>query len=116
MVKHRARALAACLCATALATASCGILGRSAATPPRAASSCSELTATAALTPPPVDPRRPAMGFDPYNTFGTTIDQGMIAAIVRAMARNGMRAAGYRYIILDDGLVRHQAAGRVRPS
>lgn len=43
------------------------------------------------------------MGFDPYNTFGTTIDQGMIAAIVRAMARNGMRAAGYRYIILDDG-------------
>jgi alpha-galactosidase len=43
------------------------------------------------------------MGFDPFNTFGTTFDQAMIVSIVKAMARNGMRAAGYRYVILDDG-------------
>ena len=53
--------------------------------------------------PPPTDPTRPVMGFDPYNTFGTTIDQGLIIAVVTAMAGNGMRAAGYRYVILDDG-------------
>ena len=49
------------------------------------------------------DPDRPVMGFNPYNTFGTTIDQALIVGIVHAMAGNGMRAAGYRYIILDDG-------------
>jgi len=43
------------------------------------------------------------MGFNPYNTFGSTIDQALVVGFVRAMARNGMRAAGYRYIILDDG-------------
>jgi alpha-galactosidase len=43
------------------------------------------------------------MGYDPYNTFGVTIDQALIVSIVRAMARDGMRAAGYHYIILDDG-------------
>jgi alpha-galactosidase len=54
------------------------------------------------------------MGFDPYNTFGDTIDQAVIADIVRAMARNGMRAAGYRYIILDDGWQGNRtAAGQI---
>jgi alpha-galactosidase len=43
------------------------------------------------------------MGFNPFNTFGTTFDQSLIITVVKAMASNGMRAAGYRYVILDDG-------------
>jgi alpha-galactosidase len=64
---------------------------------------CADLVVSHPQAPPPVDPGSPVTGFDPYNTFGTTIDQGLIADVVTAMARNGMRAAGYRYVILDDG-------------
>ena len=68
-----------------------------------AANVCSDLVASPALVPPPVDADRPVMGFDPYNTFGTALDQAEVVGIVQAMARNGMRDAGYRYVILDDG-------------
>jgi hypothetical protein len=61
------------------------------------------LKADPILAAPPVSPDRPVMGFNPYNTFGTSIDQAEIVEIVRAMAANGMRAAGYHYVILDDG-------------
>jgi len=67
------------------------------------ADACPGLNADPILTPPPVNPDRPVMGFNPYNTFGTSIDQAEIVGIVRAMAANGMRAAGYKYVILDDG-------------
>jgi len=85
----------------ALAAAGCAIPGQTASPPGPGV--CRELAAAAARTPPPVELTRPAMGFDPYNTFGTVFDQHVIVAIVRAMARSGMRAAGYRYVILDDG-------------
>ena len=68
-----------------------------------AANVCSDLVASPALVPPPVDADRPVMGFDPYNTFGDSADQAEVVGIVQAMARNGMRDAGYRYVILDDG-------------
>jgi alpha-galactosidase len=67
------------------------------------AGSCASLTVSRPVPPPPVNQARPVLGFNPYNTFGTTISQSLIVGIVTAMARNGMRAAGYRYVILDDG-------------
>jgi alpha-galactosidase len=67
------------------------------------ARSCAQLTAGPKSSPPAVNPMRPAMGYDPFNTFGTTFDQGLIVSVVKSMEINGMRAAGYRYVILDDG-------------
>jgi alpha-galactosidase len=109
---RRPRCLAAGLAAAgvmALAVAGCTTHGTIAPAP--AADACSELTAGPARTPPPVEPMRPAMGFNPFNTFGTTFDQSLIVAAVKAMARNGMRAAGYHYVILDDGWQGPRTAG-----
>ena len=93
----------------ALAAAGCAMQGQTALPP--APGACSELVAAAARTPPPVGLTRPAMGFNPFNTFGTTFDQSLIVAVVEAMARNGMRAAGYSYVILDDGWQGSRTAG-----
>jgi alpha-galactosidase len=68
-----------------------------------AAGSCASLNVARPVPPPAVNPGRPVLGFNPYNTFGTSFSQSLIVSIVRAMARNGMRAAGYRYVLLDDG-------------
>ncbi len=104
MAASRGRALAAVVAVAVSAT----VLTAAGCSPARnvtrqAMNECSDLVASLARTPPPVDPNRPVMGFNPYNTFGATIDQAVIVGIVRAMASNGMRAAGYRHIILDDG-------------
>jgi alpha-galactosidase len=54
------------------------------------------------------------MGYDPFNTFGTTFTQSLIVQVAEAMAGNGMRDAGYRYVILDDGWQgRRNAAGQL---
>jgi alpha-galactosidase len=98
----RAFACAGLLAAVASGTVSCSSAGPSGVTLAQARA-CAQLTAAPAAAPPPVDPMRPAMGFDPFNTFGTTFDQRMIVAVVKSMEINGMRAAGYRYVILDDG-------------
>ena len=102
----RARQAAAGLAAS-MALVTAGAVGCTRDDPPRTASSlpvsCAQLAAAPTAAPARVNPGRPAMGFDPFNTFGTTFDQALIVAIVKAMARNGMRAGGYRYIILDDG-------------
>lgn len=55
------------------------------------------------VTVPPLDMALPVMGWNPYNTFGTSQDQALIVGVVHAMVRDGMRAAGYRYVLLDDG-------------
>ncbi|HWA24711.1 MAG TPA: glycoside hydrolase family 27 protein [Lacunisphaera sp.] len=47
-----------------------------------------------ALTPP--------MGFNTWNTFASKIDEFMIKETAEAMIKNGMRDAGYVYIVLDD--------------
>jgi alpha-galactosidase len=65
--------------------------------------SCSDLTVRTPVPPPPVDLALPAMGWNPYNTFGTGEDQGLITGVVKAMASDGMRAAGYQFVMLDDG-------------
>lgn len=48
-----------------------------------------------ALTPP--------MGWNSWNTFGTHINEKLIKEIANAMVSSGMRDAGYKYIIIDDG-------------
>ncbi|HVS96732.1 MAG TPA: NPCBM/NEW2 domain-containing protein [Puia sp.] len=48
-----------------------------------------------ALTPP--------MGWNSWNRFQTKIDEGKIREVADAIVRSGMRDAGYRYLVLDDG-------------
>lgn len=47
-----------------------------------------------ALTPP--------MGWNTWNTFGSHIQESLIRETADAMVANGMRDAGYRYIVIDD--------------
>lgn len=53
------------------------------------------LTGSLAPTPP--------MGFNTWNTFQTKIDEVMLRQMVDAFVSSGMRDAGYRYFVLDDG-------------
>lgn len=48
-----------------------------------------------ALTPP--------MGWNTYNCFGGRISEAKVDSIAVAMVRSGMKAAGYQYIVIDDG-------------
>lgn len=48
-----------------------------------------------ALTPP--------MGWNSWNTFQTNIDEKLVKDIADVMVSSGMKDAGYRYIVLDDG-------------
>src|ERR1051325_7873304 len=48
-----------------------------------------------ALTPP--------MGWNSWNTFQTNIDEQLVKDIANVMVSSGMKDAGYRYIVLDDG-------------
>ena len=86
-----------------------------AATPPRRAAECARypkipavllalgliaapashaLTNNLVLTPP--------MGWNSWNNFGCDINEAIIRSMADAMATNGMKAAGYQYINLDD--------------
>ncbi len=47
-----------------------------------------------ALTPP--------MGWDSWNHFGCHVSARLIEREARAMVTSGMKAAGYRYVIIDD--------------
>jgi len=47
-----------------------------------------------ALTPP--------MGFNPWNAFGCTVNEGLIKEAADTMVANGMKAAGYEYVNIDD--------------
>jgi len=47
-----------------------------------------------ALTPP--------MGWNSWNKFGCKIDEKAVRAAADAMVANGMRDAGYQYIVIDD--------------
>ena len=48
-----------------------------------------------ALTPP--------MGWNSWNTFQTNISEQLVKEIADSMVSSGMKAAGYEYIVLDDG-------------
>jgi alpha-galactosidase len=45
----------------------------------------------------------PPMGFNTWNTFQTKINEDMLREMVNAFVSSGMRDAGYRYFVLDDG-------------
>ena len=47
--------------------------------------------------------RRPLMGWSSWNTFGIDISDAIIVEVARAMATNGLKAAGYEYVNIDDG-------------
>jgi hypothetical protein len=47
-----------------------------------------------ALTPP--------MGFNDWNAFGCNVSQDLVEQTALAMHRNGMQAAGYKYVNIDD--------------
>jgi alpha-galactosidase len=45
----------------------------------------------------------PPMGWNTWNTFQTNIDEPLLKGMVDAYVSSGMRDAGYRYFVLDDG-------------
>ncbi len=45
----------------------------------------------------------PPMGWNSWNAFGADINEEKIKAIADAMVSSGMRDAGYKYLVLDDG-------------
>ena len=45
----------------------------------------------------------PPMGWNSWNTFETNIDEKLVKETVDIMISSGMVAAGYNYIVLDDG-------------
>jgi alpha-galactosidase len=47
--------------------------------------------------------RRPPMGWNSWNCFGLDINDSIIRAEAAAMARTGMKDAGYQYIVIDGG-------------
>ena len=61
------------------------------------------------------DRRCPLMGWSSWNTFGLDISEELILSTARAMATNGLKAAGYRYVNIDDGFFYgRDAAGGLR--
>ncbi len=57
-----------------------------------------------AKIPPAADVKiRPLMGWSSWNTFGCEISEAVILETARAMATNGLKAAGYTYVNIDDG-------------
>ena len=59
--------------------------------------------------------KRPLMGWSSWNTFGLEIGDRLILEIAEAMATNGLKAAGYRYVNIDDGFFcGHDEHGRLR--
>jgi len=45
----------------------------------------------------------PPMGWNSWNTFQANISEQLVKETAEAMIANGMQAAGYSYIVLDDG-------------
>jgi len=45
----------------------------------------------------------PPMGWNSWNAFGKDINEKIIQEIADEMVNSGMKAAGYKYLVLDDG-------------
>ena len=43
------------------------------------------------------------MGWNSWNRFGVKIDERLVLETAEAMVTSGMRDAGYRYVVIDDG-------------
>ena len=46
--------------------------------------------------------RTPPMGWNSWNRFGCDVSEKLIMEMAEAMVASGMKAAGYRYIVIDD--------------
>ena len=51
----------------------------------------------------PANPLTPLMGWSSWNTFALDISEETIVGVSRTMATNGLKAAGYVYVNIDDG-------------
>lgn len=47
--------------------------------------------------------QKPPMGWNPWNTFHTDVDEAKIRAVARAIVTTGLAGKGYRYVNIDDG-------------
>jgi alpha-galactosidase len=78
----------------------------------------------ARIEPPPLNPvrdnglaRTPPMGWNSWNKFANRIDDATVREIADAMARNGMRDAGYIYVNIDDTWEgERDAHGNIQPN
>ncbi|KQV62200.1 MULTISPECIES: glycoside hydrolase family 27 protein [unclassified Caulobacter] len=56
--------------------------------------------------PPPRVPnglaQTPPMGWNSWNKFACNIDEATVRRVADAMASNGMKEAGYQYVVIDD--------------
>lgn len=50
----------------------------------------------------------PPMGWNSWNTFATNIDEKLVKETADIMVSSGLAAAGYNYIVLDDGWMTHE--------
>jgi alpha-galactosidase len=67
------------------------------------------LAAVPAFADTPLPPRTanglaltPPMGWNSWNKFGCDIDEAKVRGVAATMASNGMRDAGYIYVVIDD--------------
>jgi len=47
--------------------------------------------------------KTPPMGWNSWNTFQTNISEELVRGVVDAFVKDGLKDAGYNYIVLDDG-------------
>ena len=53
----------------------------------------------------------PPMGWNNWNHFGAEISEDLVRGQAEAMVKNGMKAAGYVYVNIDDGWAGNRDAG-----
>lgn len=44
----------------------------------------------------------PPMGWNSWNKFACNVSEDLIKSVADAMATNGMKDAGYQYVVIDD--------------
>jgi alpha-galactosidase len=46
--------------------------------------------------------RTPPMGWNSWNKFACDVTEDAVRGVASAMVRNGMKDAGYQYVVIDD--------------
>jgi alpha-galactosidase len=46
--------------------------------------------------------RTPPMGWNSWNKFACNVSEGAVRGVAAAMVKNGMKDAGYQYVVIDD--------------
>src|SRR5690242_395714 len=60
--------------------------------------------------------RTPPMGWNSWNKFGCNVSEDLIRQMADAMAKSGMKDAGYQYVVIDDcWQVERDKAGNIVP-